>query len=102
MPKLSLAYTAGVVQPRNASKLDLENGEDDLDENDPWKQRQRAVTTPQTPHEGPIRYQDIINGAIKAPPPAPPSPTKERKLSLGMRGLSRRKSVRGRSDRYLG
>jgi hypothetical protein len=105
MPKISIAYTAGVVQSRNASKPNLSgSGEEEFptEEMDPWKQRQRAATTPQTPHEGPVRYEDIMRTAIKAPPPPPYSPVKERKLSLGMRGLTRRKSVRGRSDRYLG
>ena len=106
MPKISLAYTAGITQSRNDSKSNLAaSGEEEAatDEIDPWKQRQRAATTPQTPHEGPIRYEDIMRTAIKSPPPPPYTPVKDRKLSLGMRGLTRRKSVRGRSDdRYLG
>lgn len=95
MPKLSLSYTAGVVTPRTQSKMNLAaEVEDEVTELDPWRQRQRAATTPQTEHDGPMRYQDIMAQASQ-------SDVKERKYSLGMRGLSRRKSVRGK-DRFLG
>jgi len=101
MPKLSLAYTAGVVPTRKGLGISVDGDVvDQLEELDPWKQRQRAATTPQTASEGPVRYEDIMKNAIKAPPVSY-SPTKERKLSLGMRGLSRRKSIRGK-DRYVG
>jgi hypothetical protein len=101
MPRMSLAYTAGVVAPRTMSKPGLADmiEEEEPVELDPWKQRQRSATTPQTPHEGPVRYADIMGNARK---PAPYIPGHARNLSLGMRGLTRRKSVRGRSDRYLG
>jgi len=102
LPKLSLAYTTGVVPTRKGLGISVDGDEvDRLEELDPWKQRQRAATTPQAPNEIPVRYEDIMKNVIRAPPPAPYSPTKERKLSLGMRGLSRRKSIRGK-DRYLG
>jgi hypothetical protein len=104
MPKLSLAYTSGVVPTKKGLGIsvdgDAEDG-DEFEELDPWKQRQRAATTPQTPHDGPLRYEDIMSSVVRAPPPPPYIPKTERKLSLGMRGLARRKSIRGK-DRYLG
>lgn len=102
MPRMSSAYTAGIVAPRTVSKpglADMIEEEEEPVELDPWKQRQRSATTPQTPHEGPVRYADIMGNARK---PAPYIPGQARNLGLGMRGLTRRKSVRGRSDRYLG
>lgn len=105
MPKISLAYTTGVV-PQNPKGLGINLTPTDIlhdqaEESDPWKLRQRAATTPQTPRDGPVRYQDILKNAVRVQTLPPQSPTTERKFSLGMRGLSRRKSIRGK-DRYLG
>ena len=71
---------------------------------------QRSATMPvqpTTPNEGPLRYEDIMKGVIRAPPPAPASPAKDRKMSIGSKmsfgmGLGRKKSVKGRGDRYIG
>lgn len=106
MPKISLAYTTGVVPTRKSLAVSIEaetedEAEDQIKELDPWKQRQRAHTTPQTPHDGPLRYGDIMKNVVRSPPPPAYSTIKQRKMSLGMRGLARRRSVRGR-DRYLG
>lgn len=105
MPKLSLAYTEGVVPPKKGSGIsvnaDMEDDADQLDELDLYKQRQRAATTPQSSHDGPLRYEDIMRNVKRGPPPPQYSPTKERKLTIGVRGLSRRKSIRGK-DRYIG
>lgn len=119
MPKLSLAYTQGVVSHRDSSlrlahQLALEETKE---LNEERARIQRAVTmpmqnsasdsaagTPTTPQDGPLRYQDIMKNVIKAPPP-PPSPVKERKMSISSKmslGLSRRKSVKGKGERYVG
>lgn len=106
MPKISLAYTAGVVTPRDDPRkglgISVDTGKEvcGVDEMDPWKQRQRAATTPLTHYDAPVRYEDIMRNAVKGPPPAAVR-TKDRSMSLGMRGLARRKSVKGK-DRYLG
>lgn len=118
MPKLSLAYTQGVVSHRDSSvrlahQLALEETKE---LNEERARIQRAVTmpiqnstpgsatgTPTTPQDGPLRYQDIMKNVIKAPPP--PSPAKERKMSISSKmslGLSRKKSVKGKGDRYVG
>lgn len=110
MPKLSLAYTAGVVSHRD-SKLAMELAAEETreleKETEERRQVQRSQTMPtQATGEGEkerVRYEDIIKRAgevIRAPPP-PASPVKERKMSMGW-GLARRKSVKGRGDRYTG
>jgi hypothetical protein len=86
-PKLSLAYAAGAVSSQNQTKAELVLEEVDR-EIDQWKQRQRAATTP------PAEVGSIIKASLQ-------KETKERAYSLGMRGLTRRKSVRGR-ERFLG
>jgi hypothetical protein len=109
IPKMNRTYTASESTRRGLGIRVDPKVANQLDEQDPWKQRHRAATTPQTLHDGPVRYADIMRNASrntnrnanKGPPPAPLSPKKERALSLGMRGLSRRKSIRGK-DRYLG
>lgn len=76
------------------------DGEREVERSDPWKQRQRAATTPQTPHEGQVRYEDRNGGFAQA---LEKGKEKEahRKFSLNMRGLTRRKSIKGR-ERYVG
>jgi len=72
------------------------------EEGDEWnrhQQRQRAVTTPQTPSGEPMHYDDAMKGAAHG---RPELQTKDRTYSLGMYGLGRRKGMRGRSDRYVG
>jgi len=116
MPKLSLAYTAGVVTPRsnNSSKVNLalppaessnsdsnekeEEGNKESSEPDEVEAKAIRMATRQSssssPKEGPLRYEDIIKNAIRAPPP-PPSP-KETKKGMGF-SLVRRKSGKGRA-----
>ena len=81
----------------NASEADLAaeiKGEEEMDER---KQMQRSVTMPTTPHEGPILYEDIMKNVIRAPPPPPlGSPRERRSGGLGMMGLGRKKSLKGK------
>ena len=113
MPKLSLAYTAGVVDhTRRDSALAMELAAEETREYEREKEARASVQRSQTmpiaqsagrgAGEEKVRYDDIIKSAgkvIKAPPP--PSPVKERKMSIGW-GLARKKSVKGRGDRYTG
>jgi hypothetical protein len=106
MQGMQRAYTGGVIlQQNNSSKLDLSQMEafPEIKEetNEGWKGRDRAATTPVMRER--IGYEDIVNGAQKgtAAPLFALGKTKDRSMSLGMKGLARRKSIRGR-DRYLG
>jgi hypothetical protein len=109
MPKISLAYTAGVVTPRpsnSISKLDLvqpaserESTESTSKVVEEPKAIQRSQTMPMppmpsTPGGGPVRYEDIMRNVIRAPPPVPMTSPKE-KRGFGM-GLVRRKSTKGK------
>lgn len=112
MPKLNLAYTAGVVTSRNSSKFNLAaatasvadlgsvNNGREKEESEERKPIRRSVTMPippTTPHEGPLRYEDIMKNVIRAPPPPPLASPKERRSGgLGMMGLGRKKSVKGK------
>jgi hypothetical protein len=105
MPKLSLAYTAGVVSHRD-SKLAMELAAEEIREYDREKEARASVERLQTmplqagAGEEKVRYEDIIKRAgevIKAPQPS--SPVKDRKMSMSW-GLARKKSVKGRGDRY--
>jgi hypothetical protein len=111
MPKLSLAYTQGVVSQRDlrlARELAAEEARELEKETEDRAQIKRPQTmpvpsseTPTTPNDGPVRYQDIMKNVIRAPPP-PPSPAKERKMSISSKmglGLGRKKSVKGRVER---
>jgi hypothetical protein len=118
MPKISLAYTAGVVNrdSRLAMQLAAEESREAKNEKEAEKkergseeraQVQRSATMPV--QEGPVRYEDILRNAIKAPPPQSEGKEKEKdkkmsmtsKMGMGF-GLSRRKSIKGRGDRYMG
>ena len=111
MPKLSLAYTQGVVSQRDlrlARELASEETRELEKETEERAQIKRSQTmpvptseTPTTPNNGPVRYQDIMKNVIRVPPP-PPSPAKERKMSISSKmglGLGRKKSVKGKVER---
>lgn len=118
MPKISLAYTAGVVNrdSRLAMQLAAEESREAEKEKETEKkgrgseeraQVQRSQTMPT--QEGPVRYEDILRNAIRAPPPQSEGKDKEkdRKMSMTSKmgmgfGLNRRRSIKGRGDRYTG
>ena len=108
MPKINLAYTAGVVKPRPSnsnSKIDLvqpaperESIESTSKVVEEPKAIQRSQTmpmppTPSTPGGGPVRYEDIMRNVIRAPPVPMTSPKEKRGFGLG---LVRRKSTKGK------
>jgi len=108
MPKINLAYTAGVVTPRpsnSISKIDLvqpasERGSIESTSKvvEEPKAIQRSQTmpmppTPSTPCGGPVRYEDIMRNVIRAPPVPMTSPKEKRGFGLG---LVRRKSTKGK------
>jgi len=117
MPKLSLAYTAGVVTPRNNSNasssklnLDLEQEEDKAKESsEPDEAEKKAIrmatnlsrnnsssSSQEGAEKAPVRYEDIIKGAgevIKSPTTIP-TPKERRAMAFGR--LVRTKSGKGR------
>jgi hypothetical protein len=106
MPKINLAYTAGVVTPRPSnsnSKLDLVQPvpeRESIESTSKVVEEPKAIQTmpmpptPSTPGGGPVRYEDIMRNVIRAPPPVPMTSPKERR-GFGM-GLVRRKSTKGK------
>jgi hypothetical protein len=102
MPRLSIPYNAGASLPRmrTASRPGLAAvvEEEHAEDAESWNHRVRSATTPQTRHEWTARYP----GLAKPSRVRPLASVKERSMSLGVRGIRRRKSVKGRSERYLG
>jgi hypothetical protein len=103
MPKLSLAYTAGVVSnQRDSLRLARELAAEASRETKERMMVQRAETMP-VQSDG-VRYKDIITAAgevMKAPPV--PSDGRERKMSMGHKmslsmGLVRKRSIKGKAD----
>lgn len=116
MPKISLAYTAGVVPARNSSLINVstpQTGNRNADSESVYSSEEIILEQKEHVEDkevekkngekkvaGPVRYEDIMKSVIRAPPPpvSLKSPTKERKGSLGMGalGMGRRKSIKGR------
>jgi hypothetical protein len=115
MPKLSLAYTAGVVTPRNnhsasSSKLNLALPPKELEKEEKLLTEPEEASIPRNSSSSsspkdtimeeeeklPVRYEDIMKGAgeiIKSP--VMPSPKERRALVFGR--LVRANSTKGRA-----
>lgn len=101
MPKISLAYTAGVVTPRPStssrssmatSQAPSEEGKEMAAETKSVDEKDEEVVV----KEAPVRYEDIMKTAIRAPPPRPSSSMNSAaKKGFGM-NLGRKKSVKNR------
>ncbi|TAQ83044.1 hypothetical protein B7494_g8632 [Chlorociboria aeruginascens] len=103
MPKLNLAYTSGSNPSKTNLSLQPLRPRSIANEEAPRMGVRRSVTLPvgeaesskepKTPGGGPLRYEDIMRGVIKAPPV--PSSAVERS-SGGILGMGRRKSMKTR------
>jgi hypothetical protein len=105
MPKISLAYTAGMAARQSSSNLatpvsatkestpTLATGKDSMSATK-GEEEKNAEGEKRVPG-GPVRYEDIMRNVIKAPPPAPLSP-RGVKGRTSMLGLGKR-SQKGRA-----
>ena len=119
MPKISLAYTAGVVTPRaemslaSAMRLNIAppqsspsptpSAEEQKVERPPMPRIDSASTVQS--QEGAVRYEDIVHSAgevIKAPPPAEPTSTQMKGRVAAFGRLVRTKSTKGRPASRMG
>lgn len=88
---------------RTATRPSLAIVAEESDESEAFSSRERAATTPQTRHEWEERCAQV-GRPMTAPPYLRGQPAvvvKDRSLSVGVKGIRRRKSIKGR-DRYLG
>jgi hypothetical protein len=102
MPKISLAYTPGVVTPRysNCSKPNISSSASSTPVEGPEMSVKRSSTVPvqksdiSKPLGGSVRYEDIMKNVIRAPPVVSASPLSP-KMGL-FSSLGRRKSLKSR------